>query len=387
MQPYSLIGSQILDEGTTTQAPLHIRHGRFVDLPQQPIDLDGMLLRPGWINCHDHLELNHYPRTRPRPIYANAHDWGDDVNALLDSEPFSSLRRLPIAERCFIGGMKNLLSGATSVVHHGPAHKALFRQGFPVRVLQDYAWAHSLHFEKPEQIQRSYQQTPSHIAWFIHLAEGHDARAQSEWQHLRQLGCIGPNTVLIHGVGLTPEDIAEAAPIVRGLIWCPSTNQHLLGQTAPIQNWLAQGGRLALGSDSMLTADGDWLAERNAAQQLAADIPWDTLERDSRAISGFSDIGHFEQGAEADILGFEGEIPASPQRSDIQLIIRQGLPLIGSPARMAQFPWVACVDAELDGQPRRIHAGLARQLQRGKLNVTGLQLDAMPNRPFFFWCR
>ena len=89
------------------------------------VDLEGYTIFPGLINAHDHLELNHYPRTKFREVYNNAHEWGEDVNARLDTEPYKSLRQYPIWDRLFIGGLKNLLCGATTVAHHNPLHKYL----------------------------------------------------------------------------------------------------------------------------------------------------------------------------------------------------------------------------------------------------------------------
>jgi len=56
------------------------------------VDLDGCAVFPALINAHDHLELNHYPRAKFRDRYDNAHQWGEDVNARLNDEPFRSLR-------------------------------------------------------------------------------------------------------------------------------------------------------------------------------------------------------------------------------------------------------------------------------------------------------
>jgi cytosine/adenosine deaminase-related metal-dependent hydrolase len=239
------------------------------------VDLEGYTIFPGLINAHDHLELNHYPRSKFREVYNNAHEWGEDMNARLDTEPYKSLRAYPLWDRLFIGGLKNLLCGATTVAHHNPLHKYLRWDNFPVRVLQKFGWAHSLHFDTEEEIQRSYKRTPKHIPWFIHLAEGTDENASKEYQRLKTLGCVGENTVIIHGVGFTSVDVWDAIEHVRGLVWCPSTNNYLLGKTTPFVTYTysagrpswrfpSKGGNVALGSDSRLTADGDLLDEMQA---------------------------------------------------------------------------------------------------------------------------
>src|SRR6185369_15942176 len=56
------------------------------------VDLSGYTIFPGLINAHDHLELNHYPRTKFRERYDNASQWSADVNAHLNESPFKELR-------------------------------------------------------------------------------------------------------------------------------------------------------------------------------------------------------------------------------------------------------------------------------------------------------
>src|SRR5205823_14674166 len=36
--------------------------------------------RPGFINAHDHLQRNHYPRLG-RPPYRDSYEWGRDIHA------------------------------------------------------------------------------------------------------------------------------------------------------------------------------------------------------------------------------------------------------------------------------------------------------------------
>lgn len=337
--------------------------------PRPYIDLNGAIVLPGLINAHDHLAMNHFPRTSFRAVYPNAHIWGEDVNARLDTEPYRTLRTAPLADKVFIGALKNLLSGVTTVIHHDAPHKPLFARDFPVRVLRDYGWAHTLHFTPREEVIRSYRETPHKALWFIHLAEGTDEIAQTEYTHLKEWGCIGDKTVLIHGVGLTDADIRDAARRVRALVVCPSTNRYLLDAEPPIEKWKAAGGTVLYGSDSRLTAEGDLLAElrhfspSQVAQQMA--LTAHTLNLPPTGI-------------QADFVILDGMT-----RSQVRLVVRDGHPWLGDPDVMAQFG-IKTWAAQVDGVEKRIAAGLAQRIQACSLQEPGLQIDAPYIQRWFF---
>lgn len=376
--------------------PLHVQsaviHGAVRDLystdvvcagPVQsalPVDMAGYAIWPALINAHDHLELNHYPRSKFREAYGNAHQWGEEMNARLDHPPYREGRAVPLADRLFIGGLKNLLCGALTVAHHNPLHRPLRSSRFPVRVLGRYGWAHSLHFEP--DVAASYARTPADAPWFIHLAEGTDATAAAEYGRLLAKGAAGANTVLVHGVGMTPPDVRDAAGRVRGLVWCPSSNCYLLGRTADVRAWLAAGGCVALGSDSRLTADGDLLDEMRAALATgqvdgAAILAMVTTE--AARLLGLSDVGDLQPGQRADWVATRaGEPLVGARRADLALVVRGGAPVIGDPELMARFPSVETVPATLDGRPKAIHKSLARRIMKCRPGEPGLTLAPGP---------
>jgi hypothetical protein len=204
--------------------------------------------------------------------------------------------------------------------------------------------------------------------------------AEEEYRRLRALGCVGANTVLVHGVGITADDIADAAPRIRAIVWCPSTNLYLLDKTLSPSAWMKAGGRVLLGSDSRLTADGDLLDEARAARATGS-ISDDALLDMLLAPSPFASVTH-----RADWLA----LPAShhlldARRADLALVMRGGVPQIGSPALMAKFPHIPTVPALVDGVPKAIHAPLARQIARCSLEEPGLSISeaSSPRRVFF----
>ena len=89
---------------------------------------------PGLINAHDHLEFNLYARLGRGP-YPNAGAWARDVY-LPNESPVQEQLRIPKGIRLIWGGLKNLLSGVTTVCHHNPRELAVFDRNFPVRVVK-----------------------------------------------------------------------------------------------------------------------------------------------------------------------------------------------------------------------------------------------------------
>ncbi len=136
-----------------------------------------------------------------------------------------------------------------------------------MRVLKKYGWAHSLHFSTDEEIVRSYRETPYDTPWFIHLAEGTDDVTAGEYKRLKALGCVGKNTVIVHGVGLQYEDAIDFYTTIDGhigngikIILCPSTNLFLLDHLIYVRI-PAMLASAMIGSDSRLTGRGDLLDE------------------------------------------------------------------------------------------------------------------------------
>jgi cytosine/adenosine deaminase-related metal-dependent hydrolase len=402
VQPLHIKNAHIWDGKTTVQRDLYTTDV-VVDQPAngaQVVDLDGYTIFPGLINAHDHLELNHYPRSKFRDKYDNAHQWGEDMNARLDTEPYKSLRAYPLWNKLFIGGLKNLLCGATTVAHHNPPHKELWHKDFPVRVLRKYDWTHSLHFSTDAEIVESYRKTPKDVPWFIHLAEGTDDVAASEYDRLDNLGCISQNkTVLIHCVGMRKDNHHIIAPHARGVVWCPSTNLYLLGKTLIDDGtpYNPEVNSLALGSDSRLTADGDLLDElrlafscyhnkSDYAYVLTQLVFYDAgflihhiSKRDWLRAQPYADLVVLPKSAN------DAEKLCTSRRADLALVVKGGVPQIGDPDVMAKFPNIQTVAAKLDGKPKRIQVDLARRIHQNKLKEPGLELDEMPKRKFMLW--
>jgi len=320
---------------TDSSEGLRKLEGRAARTGERVVDVTGLLVFPGLINAHDHLELNSFPRLGRPQGYGNAYEWGLDITQKRRPPIVDEVLRMPLRERLLEGGYKNLRSGVTTVCHHGPYHR-LFDRGFPVRVVKRYGWCHSLGFG--DDVVGSYRRTPPDAPWIIHLAEGTDETAGGELQRLAEMGCLGPNTVIVHGVALDEPDIERMARHGAGLIWCPASNLFLFGQTAPIER-LKGRVTIALGSDSRLTGSQDLLAELKVARSLGVaddEELFHMVTRDAaRLLRIDHETGTIEPGKRADLLVLAGDVTdpyrtlVTAEREAIRLVIVGGCPVSG----------------------------------------------------------
>lgn len=367
---------------------VRIEHGRIAALNaprrrgEATLDLGGAFLYPGLINAHDHLELNNFTRLKWRDGYANAREWIADFQPRFHTDsaltgPLSA----PLADRLFIGGIKNLLSGVTTVAHHNPLHPPLRRADFPVQVVQRYGWSHSLMIDGEEKVARAYRRTPRGWPWFIHAAEGTDADAQGELERLERLGCLGPRTVLIHGVGLRAEDRAKLIEQGGGLVWCPASNHFMLGATADVGD-LARAGRVALGSDSRLSGARDLLEELKCAAQTGqaeALTLFRMVTTMAARLLNLKQAGYLALGQPADMVvlprlsdeAYQTLLIA--QRRDIQLVLMAGRPRWGAP-ELKMHDWKTH-GFHLDGEPKWMELNLAQRLMACSIRESGVVMD------------
>jgi cytosine/adenosine deaminase-related metal-dependent hydrolase len=227
--------------------------------PAEIIECSDAFVYPGLINAHDHLEMNLYPRLGSPP-YKNYVAWANDIYKP-EQTPLKEIEKVAIEDRLLWGGLKNLIAGVTTVVHHNPWHRLLGNRDFPVHVPKDVAWAHSLAFTK--KLKARFPEKKN-IPFVIHAAEGVDELARKEVESLLELGVIGPRTVLVHGVGITESDLDSLKTLGASLIWCPSSNHYMFSTTAPI-NQIKFRLKVALGSDSTLTGSPTLLDEMKLA--------------------------------------------------------------------------------------------------------------------------
>jgi cytosine/adenosine deaminase-related metal-dependent hydrolase len=361
--PVVLAGGWVaLDPSTIVRADLEITDGHIARLVVQngnglrkaksrsqrtEISVEGCLILPGLVNAHDHLEFNLFPRLGRGP-YPNFERWANDIFHP-ECSPIREHLSIPKRVRLWWGGLKNLLSGVTTVCHHNPYEESVFDDGFPVHVVRRYGWAHSLRFGT--SVREAFCSTPSSDPFIIHIGEGTDRRSENEIFALDRLGALDSRTVIVHGIGLTVRGHELRRQRGSALVWCPTSNRFTLGTTLD-SDLLNECDRVALGSDSALTAEGNLLDEVRAANREGADptrIYSMVTESGADVLRLGNDEGTLQLGGVADLIVVKWQ-DKTPAETLLQ-------------TRLETIEMVM-----VSGSPHLVSAGIARRFSQEFLN-------------------
>lgn len=368
-----IVGPPIRDAG------VGIDHGRIAAIHTAPfppaadvIDLGDAAILPGLVNAHTHLELS-WLRGRVPPR-ARFDEWVRDVMRVRrEGNPAIIQRAITgaIAEACasgtsLVGDITNTLATVTPLLA-SDLGGVVFREviGFQrakaeevvsraVAQLQGIAWtnglrgalcAHAPYSVSPAAFRTIAQHveanggiTSVHVAEspeeveFVKTAGGAPRAVLEElqvwdatWQapacspveYLDRLGYLGRQTLAVHCVQATSDDLALLRDRGVTLVTCPRSNRWTGAGDPPVAAFFNSGVRMAIGTDSLASApDLNLFAELAEARRLAPDAPAGALLRAATLSGaealGFADeYGSIEMGKRARLIAVE--VPRSPQ--------------------------------------------------------------------------
>jgi cytosine/adenosine deaminase-related metal-dependent hydrolase len=276
---------------------------------------------PGLYNSHEHLEFNLYPPLGHGP-YGDYVDWGADIQRR-DGGVIAAIESVPRGCRLRWGALKNLLSGVTSVAHHGEPAGEL-----PIEVLPGKT-IHSL--RRDGRWRWRLNRPPNRAPYVFHIGEGTTLAARHEIDELIRWNLFRRELIGVHAVAMNPEQAAH----FRALVWCPLSNQFLYGQTADVRS-LKKCATVLLGTDSTLTASWNLWNHLRGARSLGALADrelFDAVTRSAAAVWGRG-TGQIRPGSKADLVVARKKSPDRWEAffaldpADILLVLRNGNPLL-----------------------------------------------------------
>lgn len=257
---------------------------------QKVIDCSDHIAYPPFINSHDHLISNWYPKAGDGTPYENVSLWIDKMRF---TPTFLERNKVWINDGTFdltkgnaplivrLGIYKNLFSGCIVVQDHIKNQKPEYYANNPIHILKEYTQCHSLEMGNwwgGDDAIAEWKKTERKMPFIVHLGEGTDDNARSCFPKLIDMGLLQSNTLMIHGIALNREQLKKCAESGTTICWCPESNFFLIGQTIDIQSCLEFGVNVVIGTDSM-SGGINLLSEIKYAKHKIPDFPMKEIFR------------------------------------------------------------------------------------------------------------
>ncbi len=387
---YALRGTLIMPDAIVENGTVLVRDGVIaasgsrVNVPANVpvIDTHG-IIAPGFVDLHNHLTWNVFPRWKPSGEFGNRYDWQQkQVYQITVATPHAEM--VTDGFECAMeryAEVKALTEGETSVVGSllAPCSEGLARNldlpeassglkpaiynVFPLQMTEEQLAA-----------AQAGLRNKNATALLIHLAEGapDDASATREFTMLKGRGLLEPGVSLIHGVGLKPANFAEMAQHHVGLIWSPRSNIELYGDTADVASAKAAGVLMAIAPDWSITGSDGTLGELTWASlwseghgRLFSDKELVRMATVNAAeLAGESDkLGSLEPGHLADLLVLSPKLAGEDSdvkhdawwvlthasAAQVELVTIAGAPIYGDAEMLKGLSGVAAEPLEVCG--------------------------------------
>ena len=157
-----------------------------------------------------------------------------------------------------------MFCGCGIVQDHAPVQEIVYYDSMPIIVPRSFRQCHSITLgnwwggESPED---EMMLAMGKMPFIIHLGEGVDGITKAEFGELLRRGLLKDNTLMIHGIAFTSEEIATIAMVGASVCWCPSSNYYLIGETFKIDEALKLKANVCIGTDSTMSGGVNLIAE------------------------------------------------------------------------------------------------------------------------------
>ena len=221
------------------------------------------------------------------------------------------------------------------------------------------------------------------LPFVIHLGEGTDKGSQDEVFALDRKGALDSRTILVHGVAFTESGHALWQQRGAGLVWCPTSNRFTLGATLDAR-FVSRLEKVALGSDSALTARGDLLDEIRAAHDeegAPADLVYRMVTESAARMLRLNDgEGRVQPGSVANLLAipWNNDLPADAvvkmKMAQVEMVLISGELRLASLEMVMRWPSLQCKGLEwisVEGVQRCVRAPVSWLLSETNRHLSG----------------
>ncbi len=341
---------------------------------------------PGFIDAHNHVAYNVFPKWSPPQQYQNRGQWQGSTAYKTFKAPYNQLKATLLCEMVKWGEIKALLSGVTTIQGTAP-NRACFRILIRNAENQNELGLNPKHIRTfildikgfKEQIDWAVTKT-----FVVHIGEGIDLKSRTEFATLKQKGLLTGQTAIIHGTAFEAPDFQEMAAAGAKLIWSPRSNLVLYGQTTKVNVARQQGVEVSLGVDWNPTGSDTLFDELRVAAQVndeqfggaipVADWVQMVTTHPAKALALEDHIGRLAVGLKADLTVVAAKAP-DPRASllqshlqDVLMVWVGGNPLYGAQAVLGQVKPGQCEALLVYGSAKRLcvrnpRAGVAKSGQ------------------------
>ncbi len=343
------------------------------------------VLAPGFVDSHNHIAYDWMPEWRSGRLWNDNGHWRDDPGYEAYVQPYNDNKDDRTSICAMVGwGELRALAHATTTVYGNPQPRTCFQglarnaelstgyNGFARDRIRSNALGIDVVDSAAATSLIDAMNAGSVAAYMIHIAEGKTNRSRAELDELAMLGLLRPETVIIHGTALFPEDFVRVAAGGSKLVWSPSSNMALYNGTTDVGAAIEAGIPVALAPDWTLSGTGnmlgelafarDWLDSHEEGLLSDQDLVEMVTAIPAEHMGIRAEVGRIANGLHADLVWFDvpsddpfnAIVGAAPPT--VRLVVVGGVPTYGDAELLARLPDApaTCHAVDACGRAKRV---------------------------------
>jgi 5-methylthioadenosine/S-adenosylhomocysteine deaminase len=304
------------------------------------------VISPGLIDAHNHLAYNFLPEWVPPEgvLYDNRYQWADEPSYEEHVRPYTAHRstNTHFCPGAQWGELRSILHGTTTVMAQsfnrtctqGLVRNADHEHGLGADHMRTAIGSvRDINDEAADSLLDSFATGTTRYAVHMqegvmgnHLLEEFDSFAGRDTRNNRHAGTslVNETSILIHSMSLTSSQFDEIAEAEAAVVWSPSSNLILYGETMDVQAALDRDITLGIAPDWTLSGEDNMLGElafaygyarENGISELTSERLWEMATLGGAEVVGLAEhTGRLEEGYRADITVFAA---SAPERFDV----------------------------------------------------------------------